>query len=235
MARSAIDYLRLLQSLLPRGKAWTREEGSVLTEFLHGDAEEFARVDSRSADLLIERDTRYASELLIDHEIDLNLPDECSPENQTIQERRLVAHGKLITLGGQNPAYFIELAAAYGWDITITEYIFYWKITIGYGGGSVVYAMCGSSECGDWITFLPGVTSMICSLEKYKPAHTVLIFAYDGIEFDEAFNLAFDSLPSEGEAYLYGEFWRAFSSAFDVRYGGEYFADEFSGDFRKPF
>ena len=254
MIRSATDYLRLLQSLLPRGRAWTREEGSVLTDFLLGEAEEFARVDTRSNVLLTERDAQYASELLIDHEIDLGLPDECSPETQTIQERRLAAHSKLIALGGQNPTYFIELAAAYGWTVTVTEYspfwcgvmgagdpcgdawvIFYWKITISYGGlGEIIYFICEESECGDLLSYISGAESMLCQFEKYKPAHTVLIFDYDGPEFDTGFGLGFDAMLSGSESYLYGAFWREFSSAFDVHYGGEYFTDEFSGDFRKP-
>ena len=254
MAKSATDYLRLLQALLPKGKAWNREEGSVLTEFLHGEGEEFARVDSRSDDLLIERDTRYATELLTDHEIDLGLPDECSPDSQTIQERRLAAHSKLIALGQQNPAYFIELALAYGWTVTITEYtpcwcgvgdcgdpcgdqenIFYWKVTIEFGGGGyVVYALSGSSECGDWIAYIPGSTAMVCSLEKYKPAHTVLIYDYEGPDFDEAFSSAFDSLPSEGDLYLYGAFDQSFGLGFDVHLGGEFDFDAFGISFRKP-
>jgi len=256
MTRSATDYLRLLQSLLPRGKAWNREEGSVLTEFLHGNAEEFARVDLRSADLLIERDARYTSELLIDHEIDLGLPDECSPENQTIQERRRAAHSKLIALGQQNPAYFIELAAAYGWTITVTEYspfwcgimgagdpcgdqwvIFYWKITLLYGsgvGGEIVYFLCGGSECGDLLAYLPGANAMLCHFNKYKPAHTVLIFDYDGPEYGYGFNSAFDSMPSSIENYLRGAFGQEFGLGVDVHLGGGFAYTEFAVDFRKP-
>ena len=258
MAKSAIDYLRLLQALLPRGKAWNREEGSVLTEFLYGEGEEFARVDSRSDDLLVERDTRYANELLIDHEIDLGLPDECSPVPQTIQERRFAAHSKLIALGQQNPAYFIELAAAYGWIVTITEYtpcwcgvggsgdpcgdqetIFYWKVTIEFGGGEIVYALSGSSECGDWIAYLSGIEAMICSLERYKPAHTVLIFGYEGAEFSSAYSRrsSFNAMLSGEEDYLYGEFWQGFGEGFDVHYGGEFDRGAFKGGvsgFRRP-
>lgn len=256
MIRSATDYLRLLQSLLPRGKAWNREEGSVLTEFLHGDAEEFARVDSRSADLLIERDTRYASELLIDHEIDLGLPDECSLGHQTIQERRLAAHSKLIALGQQNPAYFIELAAAYGWTVTVTEYspfwsgvgragdpcgdqwvIFYWKITLSYGGGGggeIVYFLCGGSECGDSLAYLPGTDAMTCHFSKYKPAHTVLIFDYEGPEYGYGFDLAFDSMPSTIEGYLRGAFGQEFGLGIDVHLGGGFDFHALGNSFRKP-
>jgi uncharacterized protein YmfQ (DUF2313 family) len=252
--RTALEYLRLLQSLLPKGFAWNREEGSGLTEFLHGEAEEFSRVDSRSDDLvLLERDTRFASELLVDHETDLGLPDECSAGNETIQERRRIANTRLITLGQQNPAYFIELAAAYGYTITITEYtpfwcgigrsgdpcgdqktIFYWKVTIAYGGENIVYFQSGSSESGDAISYIPGTTSFICMLNKYKPAHTTIIYDYDGPEFDEAFSSAFDALPSSDEDYLEGGFWRGFGQGFDVNYGGDFNTDAFGAGFKLP-
>lgn len=253
MARSALSYLRLLQSLLPRGKAWNRDEGSILTEFLYGEAEEFACVDGRSNDLLREKDTRYTNELLLEHEEDLGLPDECSDPDATIQERRAEAHSRLITLGGQNPAYFIELAAALGWTVTITEYspficgvhgmldacgdnvnFFYWKVTITIGGGNIIYFACGESECGDFLSYLPGTEALLCYFDKYKPAHTSLIWGFDGPEFDYAFGPGFDSMPSGTEAHLEGEFWREFGMGFDVHYGGEFGTDGFGEGFRKP-
>lgn len=253
MARSAENYLRLLQSLLPRGRAWNREEDSNLTEFLYGEAEEFARVEERSNSLLQERDTRKTSELLVDHENDLGLPDECSDPDATIQERRFIAHTKLITLGGQNPQYFIDLAEAYGWTITITEYspfwcgihgcgdpcgdqwvIFYWNVTINFGGGEIIYFTCGSSECGDPLAYIPGTSSLICMLNKYKPAHTVLTFDYDGPGFDTGFDSGFDSMPSGNEDYLTGGFSKGFSLGFDVCLGGGFSKDGFDSGFDVP-
>lgn len=251
--RTPTEYLRLLQSLLPKGPAWNRNENSKLSEFLLAQADEFSRVDSRSEDLLLEKDTRYSSELLIDHEIDLGLPDECSEEGSTITERRRIAHSKLITLGQQNPAYFIELALAYGWTITITEYspfwcgdggagdpcgdqevIFYWKVTIEYTGGDIIYFVAGSSESGDSLAFIPGTSSLVCMLNKYKPAHTTLIFDYAGPGFDEGFSSGFHSLPSEDEDYLEGGFSKGFNSGFDVYYGGGFSKDGFSTGFERP-
>jgi len=253
MAQTTINYLRLLQSLLPRGRAWNRNDESDLTGFLYGQAEEFARVDNRSSDLLQERDVRLASELLIDHEIDLGLPDSCSPENETIQERRLAAHGRLIALGQQNPAYFIELAAAYGWTIAITEYsaficgeheagdecgdsenFFYWKVAVTVSGGNIIYFTCGSSECGDLLAFLNGVDSTICALNKYKPAHTTILWEFNGPGFDRGFDIGFDSIPSSSEGYLTGSFSQGFDSGFDVAHGGGFETDGFDSGFNQP-
>ena len=253
--KTSTHYLRLLQSLLPQGAAWNKEEGSSLSEFLFGQAEEFSRVDGRSDDLLVEKDTRYSSELLIDHEIDLGLPGECSPESQTIAERRLAAHTKLITLGQQNPAYFIELAAAYGWMITINEFspmwcgvgvagdmcgdqdvIFYWEVVIFYTGDDIIYFTAGSSEAGDALSFLPAASSLICMLNKYKPAHTTIIYSRSGFAFDSAFSTDFNSLSFayDEETYLTGPFDQSFSQAFDTHLGGAFDFDSFGGAFNKP-
>jgi len=43
MSRSSKDYLRLLQSLLPRGKVWSRAIAARLTEYLYAEADELAR------------------------------------------------------------------------------------------------------------------------------------------------------------------------------------------------
>ncbi len=250
--RTALNYRALLQSLLPKGRAWNRDKGSVLTEFLYGQAEEFARVDGRSLDLLSERDTRISSELLVDHEKDLGLPDSCSEADETIQERRLSAHARLIALGQQSPAYFIELALAAGWTITITEFspfwcgvgasgdecgdqtnIFHWKVTITVNTG-VIYFICGSSQSGDPLQFIPGTESLMCILNKYKPGHTVLTFDVDGIEFGIGYNSAFDSVPSGAESYLVGAFGRGFGSGFDVYWGGAFAAIEFGPGYKRP-
>lgn len=249
--RTAKEYLRLFQSLIPVGKIWSRDEGSVLTEFLYGQAEELARVDGRSDDLLRERDTRTTLELLTDHEFDLGLPDECSEEGTTIEERRRAAHGKLIALGQQNPVYFIDLATAYGYAITITEHspcwcgvatageacggpdvIFYWTVTIEYAGSSIVYFLSGSGESGDLLSFIMGTSALECILNRYKPAHTTLIFDYTGPAFDRAFDLSFDSLQSE-ESYLQGAFMYAFGAGFDVHYGGSFDNDAFGVGFKR--
>jgi uncharacterized protein YmfQ (DUF2313 family) len=250
--RSATDYLRQLQRLFPVGKIWNRDDGSVLTEFLHGQAEELARIDGRAVDLLKERDTRTTLELLTDHEIDLGLPDECSEENETIEARRRAVHGKFIALGQQTPAYFIQLAAAYGYTITITEYtpcwcgvasagepcggpetIFYWKVTIEYAGTSVIYFTSGSSAAGDLLSFVSGTVGLICILNRYKPAHTTLLFEYSGPAFDRSFSTAWNSLPSADMYYLEGAFAYAFDSAFNVQFGGGFDAKAFDEGFKR--
>ena len=251
--KSASEYLQLLRSLLPWGRAWNREEDSGLTEFLHAEADEFSRVDERSDDLLQERDTRYTSELLTDHELDLGLPDDCTQLGETIQERRSIAHTQLITLGGQDKGYFIDLAAALGFTITITEYtpfwcglggcgdeggdqdnIFYWNVTIDVASVPDIYFLCGSSECGDSLMKASVYDGLMCRLNALKPAHTQLVFTFGGPEFDMAFDRSFDSLSSETADYSEGAFAVGFGLGYDICAAGGYDAGAFTDAFRKP-
>jgi len=251
--RTAIEYLRLLQSLLPKGFAWNRDDGSILTEFLYGEAEEFARVDGRSGDLLVERNTLTTNELLSDHENDLGLPDDCSEESETVTERRNNVHSKFIQLGQQFPQYFIDVAEAMGWMITVTEFspficgvgaagdpcgdsdvIFYWLVTIDLTEVNIIYFTAGNSQSGDLLSFTPSLAPLQCTLNQLKPAHTKLIFDFEGPAFGLGFSSAFDSLPSGSEDYLTGAFDQSFSSAFDAYLGGEFDFGAFDVSFRKP-
>lgn len=230
MARTALEYLRLLQSLLPCGKVWNRDEGSILTEFLYGEAEEFARVDIRSNDLLPEKSTLTTNELLTDHERDLGLP-ECFPLTNTIESRRIMANIKLTLYGRQNKQHFIDLIELFtnGYIIIITEYrpfwsgigvsgdpcgnkesIFWWKVACNYGH-EWEYFTCHESSCYDrLIRVSDDYISLICFLNKRKQAHTQIIFVYE-IAFNQAFGSGFNSISHESSKYLYGAFDKSFS------------------------
>jgi uncharacterized protein YmfQ (DUF2313 family) len=236
--RSLTDYLRHLQSLLPRGRAWSRDDSSRLVQFLKGMAGEFVRLEARALELLDERDTRLTSDLLVDHEYDLGLPDECSELGATIAKRRLEAHAKLIALGGQSKPYFIGLAEALGYVMEIEEYptgglasIFHWRAIVDYNPSTyLVWFTSGGSTSGDPISYITGIETLTCFLERYKPSHTKLFVELDGPEYGRGFNLAFDSLLS---ATGYGAFGLGFDISFDVAYGGAFDFQEFGNGFSK--
>ena len=251
--RTAKEYLRSLQSLLPKGKAWNTEEGYQLYEFLYGQAEEFARVDLRSDDLQRERSTLTTNELLTNHENDLGLPDECSNEDETIQERRNNVNSKFIQLGQQNPQYFIDVAESMGWTITITEFspficgvgasgdmcggsdvIFYWLVTVDLSTSNIIYFTSGNSQSGDSLQQINEVDYLLCKLNQLKPAHTRITYNYTGVEFNEAFSTAFDSAPSGSDDHLTGAFNQSFGSGYDVHLGGGFDTDSFSSAFLQP-
>jgi uncharacterized protein YmfQ (DUF2313 family) len=252
MARNANDYLSMLKRLLPWGRVWNTDKDSNLSNFLYAQAEELARIDQRFDDLMTEADTRYTNELISNHEADFGLPDECSDPASTLADRRSECHTKLLARGGLFKQYYIDLAAAYGYTIAITEYtpfwcgvgvsgdtcgdqdnIFYWTVTINYAGGAYTYFTSGSSVSGDPLIKVSGIDTLICLITKYKPAHTVVLFNLDGYEFSSAFSVAFDSYPNTSSAdWLEGAFSKSFSPDFDVFNGGE-FDNSFNLEFNR--
>lgn len=79
MARDFASYKRLLQALLPRGRAWNSDD-LTREQLLSGKAVELSRVDFRVDDLQDERDTRTVRELLGEFESELGLVTEVAPE-----------------------------------------------------------------------------------------------------------------------------------------------------------
>ena len=105
-ARSAADYLRMLQHLLPQGQAWTRAPGAVLTAVLQASADELERLDMAMRLLLMEILPTSAIAGLEDWERVLGLPDACLPAGTTLQERRSAVLAKLHDEGRQDLAYW---------------------------------------------------------------------------------------------------------------------------------
>ncbi len=126
-------YLNLMYDLLPRGQAWLRRSNSMMDRILSVAAAALARVHGRALDLLNEADPRTASEMLTDWERVTGLPDICSAEATTLQERRNAVHQKWISRGGQSNKYWHEVAERLGYKIEITEFRPF---------------ICGESECG---------------------------------------------------------------------------------------
>jgi len=226
VAFSAENYRQQLLSLLPRGRAWTRDTSSIWYQLFHALGAELSRVDGRSGDLIEEADTTITSELLAEWEDEFSLPDPCV-ENQptTTDDRRaiVVLHQRLVN-GRQDKPYFIGLADAVDATITITEFTPFWS-GVGVSG----------DECGDqpnlfyWmVTFIDagGISDSVreqieCTFGRYKPAHTIILWD-EGVAFNWAFSRAFDAPITSGDRYLTGAFHNAFSHAFDVRWGGAF-------------
>lgn len=199
MAVTAEENLQQLLALLPKGPAWPRESGTVLYEQLANFADELARINLRIIDLVNEADPRTTYELLSDWERVAGLPDPCvTDDDQTIEQRQIALTAKLTLRGDQSRPYFINLAAGMGYpDATIDEFLpmtcndtcndalwseddkFTWQINLPSDGG-IVYANC-NSDCTvplqSW-----GDQAIECRINRYKPAHTVVIFAYPELE-----------------------------------------------------
>lgn len=200
---SAIAYQAQLAALLPHGRAWPRDDDSVLMRLMHAKAEELARIDGRASDLLEEIDPRTTLELLDDWERVAGLPDGCIAAPDSIAERRAAVQSRITGMGGQTRDYFVRLAATLGFAITIDEFqpfrvgagrvgdLLYseawahvWRVNvqppaIDDGGGlSIRYFRVGESRVGERLVGF-GSLDLECIIRRAAPAHSIVIFAYD--------------------------------------------------------
>jgi len=114
-------YKELLSDLLPFGKLWDLRNQPKLSALIGSHAPELARTDDRVNDLLREADPRQADELLPEWEKLLGLPDECTPENPTVEERRGQVVQKYTSVGGISAAYYEFLTAQLGYPSEVTK------------------------------------------------------------------------------------------------------------------
>lgn len=192
MAMTADDYLQHLQALLPQGPAWPRDADADLTKLLRAFADEFARLDAKAERVLDEEDARSTSELLADWERVAGLPDTCTGLLDSISGRRSALVARLTNLGGQSRQFFIDLAAALGYSITITEFrpytvdsnvndplcgiqwIFVWQVN---AAQNTVRKFVVNSQVSEALASW-GNTLLECAISRLKPAHTKVQFAY---------------------------------------------------------
>ena len=262
MSYSAKNYLGLLKSLLPRGRFWNRDDGSVLTQVLYGKAEELSRVDFRSDDLINESFTTKADELLEEHEIDFGVDTEDIEIASTVAQRREVIHAKKVEVGQQDKGYFEDIASALDYTIHIEE-----SIPARVGIVAVGEAVGSAKLIYKWIVYVHidglvesrqvNLTRLINEIAIRKPAHTMVFFLFYGTGFGRCFGKGFDRIPhydnswpelefgrcfSDGFAnaydydavYLTGGFNSGFGTCFDAYHGGCFDFDEFGDGFFKP-
>ena len=193
MGLSAGDYYNELAALLPSGPAWLVDEPSTLTLFLDAWSQEFARAQARAEALGEEADPRTTYELLSDYETLFGLPTACmSGVTQSVQQRRQALHAQMISGGGQSIAYYVSLALAAGFVIAITEFrpwsvgmtidlpiygedwAYAWQVNATLN--TICYFTMSSAvneALASW-----GNNLLECLINRFKPAHTVVIFAY---------------------------------------------------------
>lgn len=192
-------YLAQLQSLLPRGAAWTRQLSSNLTSVLGWAAAELARKEALAQRLLREADPRSTVDMLSDWEEAAGLPESCAGVPQlTYQERIEALVQRLTRIGGQSITYYLSVAESLGYTISVEEFRpfiaghscigdpvgggdvvrFYWRVTV--PDAKIVYFSCGTAECGDSLSEIRRAELLECILNRLKPAHTILLFSYEG-------------------------------------------------------
>jgi uncharacterized protein YmfQ (DUF2313 family) len=189
--RTAGEYAAQLRALLPHGPAWEPEQVPEVDLVIQGLALELARIDLRAFDLLNEMDPAGVSELVPDWEKVMNLPDPCLGLNPTFEDRRLSVRQRLVAVGGQTPAFYVDIAVKQGYpDATVTEYraprmgrsrfgsahFGTWNVqfmwTLNTGGRKRQGRRFGVSYWGERFGANPG-TAIECLIRRAAPAHTV--------------------------------------------------------------
>lgn len=121
MAHSLDEWHDVLQQLMPRGKAWPRDQTAALTSLLRGFSGRLNAVENH-ADLLIKEMRPETTELLLEEWEDyLGLPD-CNAIPDGFERRRDAVVEKYHRKGGLAP-WQIEQAVkdALGFTIEVTE------------------------------------------------------------------------------------------------------------------
>lgn len=181
------DYAHLLDSLLPAGPAWHTGDG-VLGAL--GDG--LTRVHGRAVDAVGESQPASATELFAEWEYAAGLPDACVGAGQTLAQRRDALVARITAHGGQSPAYYVGVAAALGYPVTITEFR---PHTV---ASAVTHPLYDHGWSHAWqvnaplnnlrrLTVISGVdeplaswanTLLECVIRRLKPAHALVLFAY---------------------------------------------------------
>jgi uncharacterized protein YmfQ (DUF2313 family) len=121
--RADTDYVTGWYNLLPQGSAWPRLNDTTLYKFLLGQSGIWGDVDSRAADFIeLEADPRATVEMLADWERCWALPDPGVSEPMTVEARQWALANKYRFLGSQDPQFFVNQAAAIGYQIKIIEH-----------------------------------------------------------------------------------------------------------------
>ena len=119
MAIGPAAYALQLRQLLPQGRAWTVDAGSVLMRLLTALAAPLARFDAAATRLLNESLASRAFDLLPEWEKEFGLPDPCTGIASTIAERRAAVLFKQVHPEYVNAAAFHVVAAYFGVRIRV--------------------------------------------------------------------------------------------------------------------
>lgn len=195
MVLSAADYLEQAIALLPPGPAWPRGADAYAIRLLRGLSEEFARVHARAVALLNEADPRTTGEMLLDWERVAGLPDGCVIDagvDPSTEQRVAALVGRLTMLGAQSLPYFEELALSLGYTVTLSEFHVHDVndgVSVSITGEAWAHAWQVESVLNQPVFFTVNATvadplaawsnvMLECVLNRFKPAHTVLLFSY---------------------------------------------------------
>ncbi|WP_426056873.1 YmfQ family protein [Janthinobacterium sp. PSPC2-1] len=197
-ALSKRDFVSILQKLLPTGAAWPRSPGASITRLLAALAHMAATFDLRLQLLLDELNPDTSFQLLPEWEAFTGACGSCCIEPGSMKDRRARVISKLTEQGSLSKAYFLQLAADLGYqDTTITEFRpthcemtcevpvvneawrFVWMVNLPHEENN--YSMFRANSPADSLIDAYDFGALECRFMQLKPAHTNVIFTYEGI------------------------------------------------------
>ena len=119
----AADITQAMMRLLPRGRVWRRDPGSNLYALFLALAPSYVRNMASAAQVLVDASPATTSNLLVEWENSLGLPDACTAANPSLEQRQAAVRAKWGARGSLTTAYFTGLAADLGYTVTINEFV----------------------------------------------------------------------------------------------------------------
>jgi uncharacterized protein YmfQ (DUF2313 family) len=188
-----VDYQQAMVRLLPSGRAWRTDLGAKLSAFLLALAPTYRRSTEAAAQLIVDARPDTTQNLLPEWESSLGLPDQCSLPNPSMLQRAAAVRMKWGARGSLSIPYFISLATALGFTITITEFrtfaagmpcgspdcgpawAFAWQVNA--LQGFTFHFQAGHSAAGDPLTSYDA-TELVCRITANRPAETTVFFTF---------------------------------------------------------
>ena len=187
------DYQQAMLRLLPTGRVWRRDPASTLSAVMLALAPTYTRSTAAAAQVLIDASPATTQNLLVEWENSLGLPDPCTAANPSIQQRQAAVRAKWGARGALTTAYFVSMAAALGFVITITEFApFAVDMGCDQGLSEPEWAFIWQVNAPEVVTFYfsaddSGVDDpletydageLVCRITQDAPAGTLVLFAF---------------------------------------------------------
>lgn len=178
---------------MPRGRVWPKDPTSTQWQALSGLTPSYAQLVARANFLLSDAFPVMPFELLPEWESSLGLPDPCAGTAPTIQARQQQVNARFIAGGGQSVAFFVSIAAALGYVVTITQFTashfgqpfgnpfcnaawtHVWQVNA--PTFSVQHFTFGISGMGEFFSSFAN-TVLQCEIQRLTPAQSTVIFSY---------------------------------------------------------
>jgi len=187
------DYQQAMLRLLPSGRVWRRDPASTLSAVMLALAPTYTSSTAAAAQVLIDASPATTQNLLVEWENSLGLPDPCTATNPSIEQRQAAVRAKWGARGALTPAYFIALADALGFAITVTEFSPFavdmscdapllepeWAFTWQVNAPQIVtfYFSVEDSSVDDPLeTYDAG--ELVCRITRDAPAGTLVLFVF---------------------------------------------------------